>query len=1209
MRDVLTALGALVALALLTLVAGPRLIDWNGQRDRVTAFIEERTGMPIRIGGALTLSLLPTVEFDAGEVEIGPVAAPIARAGRLTFSLSPLALLRGQITFTAARADRISFSRQAAHERMMFARNWPESGRLMQVGFDALDLTGVRLVESIESGVPLPPGQGALDLAIEAPNLLGPYRVQASDVGKGREFRAQIGRLEQGRARLKGVIEDRGLGSRVSLDGWFGMPGVAGRPVFDGAATFNGNPVLGTPVLGNPALGNKDGAQLPFSGTARLLAYSDQVIADPLNLAFGAGDSAFQAAGQGFIDLKNARPEIQLKLSAKRFDAQPLMAAEPGSQQAEGLRQVRSLLAQAPEAAWPFDVAVDFSLAQVQLPGASIQNLALKAGMSAQGLVLEQASAELPGQTRLRFQRAERARAVPLDGVLRLEAEALQVMVGWLRGGEGATQLPAQASLVTQVTSSGAGIALSGLRIDSAAGSLTGTGEWSPAEAGKRASPKLSLDLAAERFDARVLAALDPLRPVPGLALATRLAVQRLALDGQEMGGLQVALDRDGQTATLRQLRLTGRKGEEISLAGTASGETLQITAKLDAERLGDIAQLSRALLPGEATDAFVQRAGLLEPAIAVANLRAVIRPNEATWDVVVDGKLGGSTIVGKSQSALKSADLTVTVEADVANPDGTRLFGQLAGRALAPGAAPVPGRMALRAEGNPRKGITGTLTGLLAGVDLAFDGGVNPFRTTPLEGRLTLAAKDTAVLGAALGGGVPGLERGGEGRITGRLLADRSKITLANLEATFGSVPVKGEVSFDLTRGGQVAGRLALERLALPGLLAPVIGKSWPMAATGWSGEAFGVPVAPPLSGDLWIEAKEAELAEGLMLGETEFVLRFAPGSVGFEGFDAKAGEARLAGSLAFQRKGEAVDVGGKLELARVPLAALHGRVSGTLPLTASGATPLALIASLSGAGKVSLDEMLLAGADPQALGRVTALSLDDLAPINENRIGGLVDQELKKADLRLQALEAPLGLINGQVRVVMAPRILERAPGVATTVTPAFSLDLIRREGEARVTLSQPVLPKDWTGSVPEISLALAFRPDGKPPQRRLQVASLVNGFLAMAIQRDLERAEAFEADTRERAAHLRRQRADAWLERRTREIQAFEAAVEVEAAALKRRAEREKAEREAAELAATLKALELKGAPKEVSPAAPVAPPAQLPPRDLTPKAPPG
>ena len=1200
MRDVLTALGALVALALLALVAGPRFVDWKDQRDRVTAFIEERTGMPVRIGGTLSLSLLPTVEFDAGEVEIGPVAAPIARAERLTFSLSPLALLRGQITFTAARADRVSFSRSAAHERLMFARNWPESGRLMQVGFDSLELTGVRLVENIESGVPLPPGQGVLDLAIEAPNLLGPYRVQASDVGKDREFRAQIGRLEQGRARLKGVIEDRGLGSRVSLDGWFGMPGVAGRPVFDGAAAFNGNPVLG----------GKDGAQLPFSGTARLMAYSDQVIADPLNLAFGNGDSAFQVAGQGFADLKTARPEIQLRLGAKRLDAQPLMATEPGSAQAEGVRQVRWLLAQGAGASLPFDVAVEFSLGQVQLPGANVQNIAFKAGIGAKGFVLDQASAELPGQTRAFFQRAEQARAAPLDGALRLEAEALQVMVGWLRGGEPATQLPARASLVTHVASNGVGIALSGLRIDSAAGSLTGSGEWLPAEAGKRASPRLSLDLAAERFDARVLAALDPLRPVPGLALATRLAVQRLVLDGQEMGGLQVALDRDGQTATLRQLRLTGRKGEEISLAGTASGETLQMTAKLDAERLGDIAQLSRALLPGEATEAFVQRAALLEPAIAVANFRAVIRPNEATWDVVVDGKLGGSTLVGKSQSALKGADLTVTVEADIANLDGTRLFGQLAGRALSTAGKPVPGRIALRAEGNPRKGITGTLTGALAGVDLVLDGGVNPFRITPLEGRLTLVAKDISVLGTALGGGVPGLERGGEGRIAARLMADRSKITLANVDASFSDTPVTGEVSFDLTRGGQVAGRLMLARLALPGLLGPVVGKDWPIAATGWSSEAFGTPVTPPLSGDLWIEAKQASLAEGITLGETEFVLRFSPGSVGFEGFEAKAGEVRLDGSLAFQRKGDSVEVGGKLDLARVPLPALGGRVSGTLPLTGSGENPLAFVSSLSGAGKVSLDEMLLGGADPQALGRVTALSLDDLAPINENRIGGLVDQELKKGDLRLQALEAPLGLINGQVRVAMAPRVLDRTQGIAVTVTPAFSLDLVRREGEAKVTVSQPVLPKDWTGAVPEIGLALAFRSDGKPPQRRLQVASLVNGFLAMAIQRDLERAEAFEADTRERAAQLRRQRADAWLERRNRELQELEAAIEVEAAALKRRAEREKAEREAAELAATLKALELNLMPKEVSPKdVPVTPPASLPPLDLTPKAPPG
>ena len=81
-------------------------------------------------------------------------------------------------------------------------------------------------VERIEGASP--GGPGALDIVLEAPSLIGPFRLQVFDPVPGRDFRAQIGKLEKGRARLKGILEDKSLGSRVTLDGWFGVPGGSG---------------------------------------------------------------------------------------------------------------------------------------------------------------------------------------------------------------------------------------------------------------------------------------------------------------------------------------------------------------------------------------------------------------------------------------------------------------------------------------------------------------------------------------------------------------------------------------------------------------------------------------------------------------------------------------------------------------------------------------------------------------------------------------------------------------------------------------------------------------------------------------------------------------------------------------------------------------------------------------------------------------------
>ena len=1192
MRDSLTALAALFAIALIALMVGPHFVDWDAQRGRLASAIETRTGMPTRITGPLRISLLPTPEFDAEEIEFGPPEAPVARAGRLTFSLSPIALLSGRLSFSTLRADRVLVARGALQERFLTGTGDLETGGLAQVGVEQADLKGVRLVERIEAIAPA--GPGALDITLEAPSLLGPFRLQVIDPAPGRDFRAQVGKLEKGRARLKGVIEDKSLGSRVTLDGWFGVPGASGRPVFDGAATFNGNPVLK----------GRDGVQLPFQGSARVIAHLDQAIADPINLTLGQGEAAFQLAGQGFLDLKGSRPQLQLKLGAKRYDALSHFAADDaakrGREPASGLLGALSAL----EA--PFDLALDLAVGAVQVPGAVMQDVAFKGALRADGAVVDLLSAQLPGGTRAAFRRAGTAGSLPVDGWLEIDAAELQTLVGWIRGAEGNAHLPASATLAARLTGGAGGVRIPEIRIDSSAGVLGGSGELLPAEAGRRALPKLTLDLAAERFDARVLAALDPLRPIPGVELATRLAVKRLALDGQELGGLQVALDRDGATATLRQLRLTGRKGEEVTLSGTASGEALQMTAKLDAERLGDIAQLAGAILPGPVMEGFIRRASQLEPAIAVANLRLVTKAGDATWDVVIDGKLGGTSLRGRSQSSLRGGDLHVALEAEFTNADGGRLAGQITGIPAPPSA--LPGRLVLKAEGNPRRAVSGTVTGALAGIDLGFDGSLNPFRATPLEGRFTLAAADLAVPGTLLGGHSGLFPRGVSGRMGGRLLADRGKILLTGLDAAFGDDPLSGEVSFDLTRGGQIAGQIRMGAVFFQPLLAPVLGTGGPETQAGWSAAGFAPAVAPPLAGDLWIEARKAFLPGGITLETPQFVLRFAPGAINFENVEAKVGDARIGGGLSLLRKDARVEAAGRLDFARVPLVALGARLSGELPFTASGDSPQELVGSLSGAGKIAFNELVVGSADPQALVRVVALPLDDLAPINENRIGGLIEQELRKGDLRLAGVSAPLGLINGQLRIVAPPRAIERA---GVSVTPVLLVDLLRREAEARFSIALAALPKNWSGAMPEISLALTASLGGSGSRepglrRRLQVASLVNGFLAMAIQRDLERAEAFEADVREREAHLRRQRGDAFMERRAREILDVEAAIEMEAQALRRRAEREKADREkaerekaerdAAELTAKIRALE-----------APQTPPAVAPPLDLTPKLP--
>lgn len=1194
MRDLLTGLAALLALALIALMVGPHFVDWDSQRLRVAGLVSQRLGLPATISGPLSIRFLPTPTLDAERITLGPAERPLVQMRRLHLTLSATALLSGKLAFSEAQAEEPVLFLEALRPWLERLDQGGGTPALPVIGFEALQLDRLALADA-----PGAAGEmlaGPFTLRIEAPDLAGPFRIQGQDASQQRDLKIQLGQFDKGRARLRGTLEDKGFGGRVALDGWFAVPGVAGRPLFDGSASFNGNPVLGEPKV-----------QMPFQGSARLVVQRNQVIADPVNVTLGGADQGVAWAGQAYLDLATPRPRLKARLDAKRIDGAALFGAS-----AEGRRPFRLDAGLVPAVSW-LDGQVELGLGVLQLPGGLVQNVLVRTGFEAGGARLEAASADLPGGTRLAFSRADAAGTAMIDGRLGVETEELHVLAGWLRGGDHLAQLPQRARLGVRLKGDFAGIALDGFEIDSPAGQLRGAGRFTPAGVLAGSLPRLALDLRAERFDGRVLAALDPLRPVPGLDLSTRLGIARLVVDGRDMGGLDVDIERAQESGTLRHLRLTGPRGENIVLSGTASGEGLNLTAKLDAPRLGELSRVAAALLPGTATEMIVARAAALEPAIAVANIRLQHKAGEATWDVAFDGKFAGTEAMGRSHSLLKGDQLHLSLEGRLANPEGAILASQLSGVSLPPGEG--EGLVTFRAEGNPRRLVSGQVEARLGQTEFRLDGGVNPFRSTPVEGRLTLTAADAGRVGRALIGDRATLGDGRPVRIAAALRGSRETITLADLDARLGDLPIRGEIAFDLTRGGQVAGQIRTGTLALEGLLAPVLGRAWPDFVASWPKTGFAMAVRPPLAGDLWIEAERLALPGGTLLETPQFVFRFGADSVGLEAFEARSGEARISGTVSLLRKGDTAEAAGRLDLARWPLAAPGGRLSGSLPFSASGGTWLDLVASLAGAGQLAFDDLVIAGLDPGALPRVSATPIDAIDPVTELVVGGLVDRALQQGEWRVPGRSQPAGMSNGQLRVSLAP---ERAGTgeAAVTIQPAILFDLVRREVEARFQLRQAGIPPGWRGAAPEIGLTLAARHDPRragmsPLQRRIDVASLLNGFLAMAIQRDLEKAEAFEADLRERAAQLRRQRADQYQARRQREILEVEAVIEQETAAIRRRAaaaaefNRQQAVRaEQARLAEEEK--QRREAQARQDQATP--PPARLPPLDLTAPVPP-
>jgi hypothetical protein len=1136
-RESLTALAALLALALVALAAVPPFIDWKPWRERIAALASPAIGQPLRFGGELRLSLLPTPEIDADNVEIGPADRPLLKAGRLTLSLNLTSLARGAVQITEARGDNVTLRAEAAN--LLPKPGEPgRSGR--KLGLDRLTLKSLTLLRTGMDEPLAPP----LDVTIEAPDLAGPIRFDVLAPREGREWRGQIGKFEEGRARFRATAEDHPRAIRATLDGWLGQPGHASQPAFDGQVQVNGNPVLGR---------GTDAVQLPFDLQARILLQAGQMLADPVTLNIG-GERGLQGTGKGFLDYAGARPSLRLELSARRFDLARVLARDPQRDPnprdwaAEG-SAVLDWLNETLRESVPVDIALDLGLTQVQLASGAAQDVRLQAGFRDGSLALDRFEARLAGRNTLLFERKPEARE-PLAGNVKLALADLPAFVRAfaLAVPEG---LPNEASLQAVLMRVQGRLEATDLVVESPAGQLRGRVSLTPSPPGRALPPVLAFTLDADRFDARLVGLGDPLgSPALWLGIDGRLDIREVIYDGRGIGSIRLAFSREGARTRLDELTLRGRAGEELRLSGQIAEGEMVATAKVDAEKLDDLSRMAEAIAPGAWTAALRARAGLLEPALALARIRIDQKGGETIWAIEGEGRLGGSALTVKSQSEVRGQELHLNLTGEVVQADGARLVRQIAGTAPPTGLRlPVqPGKLNIALEGNPRRQMSLKLSADVLGTQVSADGAVNLFRAQPFDGLFTLRAVDVAPLYRAFGGGAPGLADGAPARLQGRFFAEPTKLTLTAFSGEIGPNPVQGEISFDFARGGQVAGQLRLGDLHLPTLLATALPfPGLPVLQGPASARPFVAPVSPFRPGDLWIEARSLTLAEGLRLAEPKFVLRFAPGLFAIEGLDAENGPTRISGQMNLLREGDLINLAARVAFARLPLPGLATEAEGDVPITSQGRSLQELIANLGGAGQVRIGRATLPAADPAALSRLFQRPMAELAPIDENRLGGLLEPELQKGMASLPELMLPFTLAGGVLRLTAAP-----LPAASVSLQPSFTVDLPRQSYELRLIQRLLAPPKGWRGAPPEIALSWAGRagfPAGDA-RRSLSVSALLNGLLAVGLQRDLETIENFEADQRERSFFLRRTRAEAESERRRNEAENERLRAEAEA-----------------------------------------------------------
>jgi large subunit ribosomal protein L24 len=209
------------------------------------------------------------------------------------------------------------------------------------------------------------------------------------------------------------------------------------------------------------------------------------------------------------------------------------------------------------------------------------------------------------------------------------------------------------------------------------------------------------------------------------------------------------------------------------------------------------------------------------------------------------------------------------------------------------------------------------------------------------------------------------------------RLTATADEIALDNINGR--GRRLAGARQAQACRLQRIEGQIDTDAADVMALLA--IAAGMPRAARTdtavWPGEPFGESVFGDLEGRLSFSATRAALSPTLTGRQLRGTLRLGGGEVALENAEGTLAGGRASGQMVLRRSGDGLAMRAKMSLAGADAATLlsgDGRpvIVGRLGLQAevegSGLSPASLIGSLSGTGKIELEDAQISGLDPRA-------------------------------------------------------------------------------------------------------------------------------------------------------------------------------------------------------------------------------------------------
>jgi large subunit ribosomal protein L24 len=1121
LQTTLLGLAIAIILALVAALVGPVLVDWDSHRSMFEAEASRIIGVNVRVAGAIDARLLPSPQLLLHDIEIGGGAETIrARSLGVELALGPL--MRGE--WRAAEmhlaGPRVSLGLDKSGQ--VRAPNMAVAFKPDELSVDRLSIEdGTLTLADVASGTNLTLSR--VSFIGEARSLVGPVKGEGSVTidGKLYPYRLTVGRLSEERTlKLHVNVDPVDRPLSVDIDGALALAG--GEPRFDGTLSMS-RPV-GIGSRSTAQSGQSLSQSWRMSG--KIKASGQSALIENIEFLYGSEDQGAKLTG--VADFKfGAHPHLDGVLSGRQIDL------DRAATNADGVRQppaaaIRGLAESAASAFRPrLPVQIGVGIDQLTLGGNSVQNLRGDITSNADGWTLDGLEFRAPGLTQVRLsgRLAVGSDGVTFTGPAKLDTSDPKAFVAWLEGrSETGQNALRPLSLRGEVTLAKDTIAVDSLKAEFDRKPIAGRFAYRFASGSRPAgldvefkAPQFDID-GALKFGRALLAgsALEQPREI-----SVDVDIGRATFDEIEMRDARARFRVDARGLQLDRLSVNDLAGGKLAASGRVEtgGHPPRGSFSLDFETKQTAAIVAKLekFAPNN-----VGQAGSLLGRIGHAKLHA-------TLDIAADGKTSGT--IGRFAATGDLDDLRfdtharirgdwgkhsvadVAIDGTVDAQDGTSLVKLMSlDRFVAPGKGPaqLKGQIEGPIGGDMTFDVRLSATGLSA--QARGSGQISENRGAKIAATLRVMDADLRPLrppGTTSAVPLPLT-------LTSRVAIADGALKFDDIDAKLAGSSVRGHLAADNASPQKIDGVLEADRADLPALIACAIGlpsqTAGANAAWSWPSDPFSAGALGKFIGTVALKVGRADLLPGVTAREFSTTLRFGPDDIAVRDATGNIAGGQFSGQLTLRRKDDGLAAHAKVSLTGADASAMMTSrprpvVTGSLGLTVevegAGLSPVALIGSLEGSGKIVLTDGRVAGLDPQIFDTVNR-AVDEGLAIEPGRIADLVSKSLERGELSLKRAESALHVSVGQFRLTNA--VIDSKDA---RLAVAGTLDLTDGSVDARLEV---IGLNEAAGARPNIVVSL--KGPLATPTRSIDVSALTGWLTLRAIENQTKTLRAIES-----------------------------------------------------------------------------------------------